>query len=56
MVLGFFPNEAQAANARKHPALVPKEIYPSITKEKCHFHISLLSMYLVVFVVFCMLS
>jgi hypothetical protein len=46
MVLGFFPSEAQAANARQHPALVQKEIYLLITEDKCHFHISLFSMYL----------
>jgi hypothetical protein len=56
MVLRFFPNEAQAANARQRPALVQKEIYLLITKGKCHFHISLLSMYLAVFFVFHMLS
>jgi hypothetical protein len=43
MVLEFFSNEAQAANARQRPALVQKEIYLLITEEKYHFHVSLLS-------------
>jgi hypothetical protein len=41
VVLEFFSNEAQAANARQRPALVQKEIYLLITEEKYHFRVSL---------------